>query len=132
MDGSGSPVAPDLCDAEKMPSESHPDGCIVECPEVEGDQAGPANVTDTETEGDEADESADGATKGAFSIAPSLRKRQQIRRVFLDDSDCREYYEDAWIFGEEAIAAAEAAEAAADSASGNGTDESGVTDPNGM
>ena len=55
----------------------------------------------------------------------------QSRRVFVDDSDCREYYEDAWIFGEEAIAAAEAAEAAADSASGNGTEDTGVSDPNG-
>ena len=55
----------------------------------------------------------------------------QSRRVFADDSDCREYYEDAWIFGEEAIAAAEAAEAAADSASGNGTEDTGVSDPNG-
>ena len=55
----------------------------------------------------------------------------QSRRVFVDDSECREYYEDAWIFGDEAIAAAEAAEAAADSASGNGTEEAGVSDPNG-
>ena len=82
MDGSGSPVAPDLCDAEKMPSESHPDGCIVECPEVEGDQAGPANVTDTETEGDEADESADGATKGPLSSAPSLKKESKSTVIF--------------------------------------------------
>ena len=71
---------------------------------------------------------------GAFSIATSFTYKQ-IRRGFLDDSDCREYYEDAWIFGEEAIAAAEAAEAAAeaatDPASGNGTEEAGVSDPNG-
>ena len=62
MDGSGSPVAPDQCDAEKMPSETHPDGCIVECPEVVEDQAGSANVTDA-AEGDGVD-SADGATGG--------------------------------------------------------------------
>ena len=61
MDGSGSPVAPDLCDAEKMPSETHPDGCIVACPEVAEDQAGLANVTDTDTD---ADGSSDGATTG--------------------------------------------------------------------
>ena len=64
---------------------------------------------------------------------------EQTHRVFSDDSDdseCQEYYEDAWIFGEEAIAAAEAAEAAAeaaaDSSAGNGTEEAGVTDPNGI
>ena len=143
MDGSGSPVAPDMCDAEKMPSETHPDGCIVECPEVAEDQSGAAaaNVTDTDTESgaEDDDESADGATTGAFGVAPSFRIRKQIHRDFLDDSDCQEYYEDAWIFGEEAIAAAEAAEAAetaaeaaTDTASGNGTDEAGVSDPNGM
>ena len=135
MDGSGSPVAPDLCDAEKMPSETHPDGCIVACPEVAEDQAGLANVTDTDTDADgSSDGATTGTTVGVFNIATSFTYKQ-IHRGFLDDSDCREYYEDAWIFGEEAIAAAEAAEAAAeaatDPASGNGTEEAGVSDPNG-
>ena len=67
MDGSGSPVAPDSCDAEKMPSETHPDGCVVECPEVaEEDQAGSANATDTDAEGDP-DASADEAATGSFA-----------------------------------------------------------------
>ena len=72
MDGSGSPVAPDSCDAEKMPSETHPDGCVVECPEVaEEDQAGPANATDTDAEGDPG-ASADGEATGPFGIPSSF------------------------------------------------------------
>ena len=62
-------MAPDSCDAEKMPSETHPDGCVVECPEVAEDgQAGPANATDTDAEGDPGS-SADGEVTGSFGIA---------------------------------------------------------------
>ena len=129
MDGSGSPVAPDMCDAAKMPSETHPDGCVVECPAEVAD--GAANATDTETEQEGEDEAAAAGGGDTVILEPEDSS---------DDCDCHECYEDAWIFGEEARAAAEAAEAAltaddSDAAAGNGTEDAGDGgggDPNGM
>ena len=126
MDGSGSPVAPDMCDAEKMPSEAHPDGCVVECPAA-------ANATNTETEQEEGSGDAAAAAGGGDTEVTEPDDSS-------DDCDCEECYEDAWIFGEEARAAAEAAEAAladdgSDAAAGNGTEDAGDGggggDPNG-
>ena len=69
-------MAPDSCDAEKMPSETHPDGCVVECPEVaEEDQAGSANATDTDAEGDTDTPADDGAATGSFGFASSCAFR---------------------------------------------------------